>query len=60
MLNRKGYSTDLRIGAGRDDDGRFTAHAWLEKDGRIVLGQIGNQHDRYSPFPPLREPEPYR
>jgi hypothetical protein len=60
MLRRKGYRTELRIGARRDDDGQFTAHAWLEKDGRIVLGQIGDQHDRYTPFPPLREPEPFR
>lgn len=37
LLARAGYTADLKIGARRED-GRFLAHAWLEMDGRVVLG----------------------
>jgi hypothetical protein len=38
LLRRRGYVTELRLGVGRDAAGRFAAHAWLERDGRIVIG----------------------
>jgi hypothetical protein len=28
----------LKLGAGRDATGAFTAHAWVEREGRIVVG----------------------
>ena len=57
LLARNGYRTDLRIGAGKDPDGKFIAHAWLEKDGQVVLGRIGHKHDGYTPLEPFRKPE---
>ena len=37
LLGRAGYAAELKLGARRDGD-RFLAHAWLEIDGRVVLG----------------------
>lgn len=53
LLGRKGMQTDLRIGVTRDDDGVFKAHAWLEHDHRVVLGELGEDLKRYAPFPAL-------
>jgi Transglutaminase-like superfamily len=41
----------LRIGVKRDAAGKFVAHAWLEKDGRTLIG--GGAHKSYCPMPPL-------
>jgi hypothetical protein len=38
LLARHGHRSDLRIGVARDEDHRFTAHAWVEVQGRIVVG----------------------
>src|SRR5688572_20349926 len=58
LLGRKGVETDLRIGVLRDPDGTFKAHAWLEKGDRVVLGELGADLKRYTPFPALRGLEP--
>jgi hypothetical protein len=54
LLGRKGLATDLRIGVARDADGAFKAHAWLERGGNIVLGELGAELEQYTPFPALR------
>jgi hypothetical protein len=54
LLGRKGLATDLRIGVARDVDGTFKAHAWLERGGTIVLGELGAELEQYAPFPALR------
>ena len=41
MLDRQDYPNQLRIGVGRDLQGQFIAHAWIEHRGRIVIGGIG-------------------
>ena len=38
LLTRAGYESDLRIGVATSDAGRFEAHAWLESEGRILIG----------------------
>lgn len=60
LLARRGYPTDLRIGVARDEAGKFVAHAWLERDGDIVIGQLGAEHQRYTPLSALRGLEPSR
>src|SRR5690554_2578376 len=35
LLSRKGITSELKIGV-RQYDGKFDAHAWLEKDGTIL------------------------
>ncbi len=37
LLERRGLSTLLRIGVSRHA-GTLKAHAWLEQDGRVILG----------------------
>jgi transglutaminase superfamily protein len=38
LLARSGDQSDLRIGVTRDSNGKFLAHAWLEKQGDILIG----------------------
>lgn len=45
LLARRGVPTQLRIGVGRQAEA-FAAHAWLEQDGRVILGD--RQIDAYA------------
>ena len=56
LLARQGCTSILRIGVKRDTDGKFIAHAWLEKDGNILIG--GEGHGSYAPMPGLNGLEP--
>ena len=58
LLGRRGVETDLRIGVARDPDGTFKAHAWLERGDYVVIGELGPDLKRYTPFPALRGLEP--
>lgn len=49
LVAGEGYAPTLRLGVARDTDGRLDAHAWLECDGRVLVGADGL--DRYTPFP---------
>jgi hypothetical protein len=40
LLARRYYLTTLRLGVGRSPDGRFEAHAWLERADEIVIGNL--------------------
>src|SRR6266540_2459767 len=51
MLSRRGHPSNLRIGVKRDVHGTFTAHAWLERDGHVLIG--GEPHHNYVPMPVL-------
>jgi hypothetical protein len=53
LLARKGYPADLRIGVLKTKEGKFEAHAWLESDGKIVIGDLPDLA-RYSALPSLR------
>ena len=48
-LRRFGVETALQIGAVRDERGAFSAHAWLEHGGRVVLG-ANNRIGHYARF----------
>ena len=53
MLGRRGRSATLRIGVA-NEEGAVKAHAWLETEGKIIIG--GSQsRNRFSPLPPLTE-----
>lgn len=52
LLKRRGIATQLRIGVSRQE-GRFKAHAWLERNGQTVDGMQGR--DGYEPLVPQRE-----
>ena len=41
MLRRRGYPSELRIGvSGKDPAGAIKAHAWVECEGRVVVGEL--------------------
>jgi len=40
LLRRRGIATDLRIGVMRDQSRHLEAHAWVELNGRILIGQM--------------------
>jgi hypothetical protein len=46
LLSKEGIHSDLRIGVARDDGTGITAHAWLEIDGKVIIG--GQERDRYT------------
>jgi len=50
LLERRGYPTQLRIGFTRSKGGQMSAHAWVECEGRVVIGGMGNMI-RYIPVP---------
>ena len=52
LLKRQGYPARLHIGVAKGERGQLEAHAWVESQGRIV---VGNSQDlsRYTPLPPL-------
>jgi len=46
QLAREGICSDLAIGVARDDVSGIAAHAWLEVDGKVVIG--GGGMERYT------------
>ena len=47
LLARHGYPAELRLGVAREA-GRFDAHAWVESNGRVVIGNADLA--RYTPM----------
>jgi hypothetical protein len=47
LLAQQGMPATLRIGVGRQA-GALAAHAWLERDGHVILGDKGR--DAYAPI----------
>jgi hypothetical protein len=45
ILARAGYDCQLQIGAAKDGPHKLVAHAWLERDGKILLGDF--EPDRF-------------
>lgn len=54
LLSQIGYPARVRIGVVKSDEGRLQAHAWVESDGRIIIGQHPDLY-RFSVLSPLRE-----
>ncbi|HEY8748229.1 MAG TPA: lasso peptide biosynthesis B2 protein [Tepidisphaeraceae bacterium] len=53
LLERYGYEPVLKIGVGRTGpDNRFGAHAWIELEGKVVIGQV-TMLDQYTQLPTL-------
>jgi hypothetical protein len=53
LLARAGRPSHLQIGVRRDEQGAFRAHAWVEAEGRVIIG--GGGLDRYTPLPHLSQ-----
>jgi hypothetical protein len=52
LLSRHGYPASLRIGVTQGAGKRLEAHAWVESEGRIVVGGARDLVG-YTPLPPL-------
>jgi hypothetical protein len=48
LLERQGIESRLRVGI-RKEDGKFEAHAWVERDG-VALNEPEKQHHHYAAF----------
>jgi len=51
LLERRGHPARVRVGIGRAEGAPLLAHAWVECEGRIVLG--GTDLTQYTPLSPL-------
>lgn len=52
LLGRRGWRTQIRIGVAKGEGGQLEAHAWVESQGRIVIGGLKDL-GRFSPLPAL-------
>jgi Transglutaminase-like superfamily len=53
LLRRRGYHARLHLGVARGDLGQVQAHAWVESNGRVVIGGSASELERYTPLPAL-------
>lgn len=51
LLDRRGRPARLRVGVAKDGQGSLEAHAWVESDGRVVIGDTNVS--RFVAFPAL-------
>jgi hypothetical protein len=54
LLSRHGWPSRIHLGMGRDTTGAWQAHAWVECEGRVILGENG-ELGRFQPFPDLHQ-----
>jgi hypothetical protein len=40
LLRRRGQVSDLRIGVAKGESGKLEAHAWVELNGRVIIGKL--------------------
>jgi hypothetical protein len=54
MLGRRGHRTTLQLGIMKAQVGKIDAHAWLERDGQIIVG--GDERPgEWTKLPPLEQ-----
>ena len=41
-MRRQGYTSELKFGVMKNPQGQVEAHAWVEHEGMVVIGQLGN------------------
>jgi hypothetical protein len=52
LLNRYGYSSELQIGVAKSEQGELEAHAWVEYQGKVIIGGLSTL-SRFVPLPRL-------
>lgn len=53
LMSRYGHSCELRIGVAKGEKGTLEAHAWIEHQGRVVMGYLADL-SRFIPLPSLQ------
>jgi hypothetical protein len=51
FLGMHGYASQIRVGVAREEDGTFSAHAWLDVNGKVLIGDHGLE--RYTRLPEI-------
>jgi hypothetical protein len=41
-MSRHGYTSNLCIGVAKGQEGELKAHAWLENQGQVVIGDVAD------------------
>lgn len=52
LMKQSDYTAELRIGVAKGESGKLEAHAWIEHQGRVVIGYLQDL-SRYTPMPSL-------
>ncbi|QDL09337.1 lasso peptide biosynthesis B2 protein [Brasilonema octagenarum UFV-E1] len=52
LMNRYHYSSELRIGVAKEQGGQLEAHAWIEYQGWVAIGNLPDL-SRFIPMPSL-------
>lgn len=52
LLNWHGYTPDLKIGVAKSAEGRLEAHAWIEYQDRVIIGNLRDLA-RFIPLPSI-------
>lgn len=52
LMSWCGYKPELRIGVAKSETGNFEAHAWIEYQGQVVMGNLQDL-PRFVPLPSL-------
>jgi hypothetical protein len=42
LMNQQGYTPQLRIGVTKGQAGKLEAHAWVDYQGQVVMGNLPN------------------
>lgn len=42
FMSRHGYTSNLCIGVAKGQEGELKAHAWLENQGQVVIGDVAD------------------
>ena len=53
LLTRYGLPADLQIGVMKTPEGKLLAHAWVESEGRIVVGALPGGLGAYTRLPTI-------
>ena len=56
LLGRDGHPTQLRVGVAKSEEGRLEAHAWLENQGKVIVGGGDLSHFTSLPGMELERP----
>jgi hypothetical protein len=48
LLARYGYPAHLRLGVAKGDNGQLQAHAWVESNGKVVIGDLDEELAHYA------------
>ncbi|NJN23359.1 MAG: lasso peptide biosynthesis B2 protein [Acaryochloridaceae cyanobacterium RL_2_7] len=55
LMARRSCECEFKIGVAKTEQGALEAHAWIEKDGQVIMGFLPDL-DRFQSLPPLQKP----